>query len=50
MVDSFALRRVSIVVNAISNRITGEALAYELERNKLMRQRSIEYASKRHVF
>lgn len=50
MVDSFVLRRVSKVVNTISNRKTGEALAYELERNELMRQRSIEYASKRHVF
>ena len=50
MVDSFVLRRVSKVVNAISNKKTSEALAYEIERNELMRQRSIEYASKRHLF
>ena len=50
MVDSFVLRRVSKVVNAISNKKTSEALSYELERNELMRQRSMEYASKRHLF
>ena len=49
MVDSFALRRVSIVVNAISNKKTGEAIAYEIERNELMRQRSMENASKRYL-
>ena len=50
MVDSFVLRRVSKVVNAISNKKTSEALAYEIERNELMRQRSMEYASKRHLY
>ena len=50
MVDSFVLRRVSKVVNARSNKITGEALAYELQKNELMRQRSMENASKSHVF
>lgn len=50
MIDSFVLRRVSKVVNAISNKKTSEALSYELERNELMRQRSMEYASKRHLY
>ena len=49
MVDSFVLRRVSKVVNAISNKKTSEALAYEIERNELMRQRSMENASKRYL-
>ena len=49
MVDSFVLRRVSKVVNAISNKKTGEAIAYERERNELMRQRSIKNDSKRYL-
>ena len=50
MVDSFVLRRVSKVVNAISTKKTGEAIAYEIERNELMRQRSLENASKRYIY
>ncbi len=50
MIDLFVFRRVSIVVNAISNKITGERIANAIKKNDLMRQRSIENASKRRVF
>ena len=50
MVDSFILREVSKKVKAMSNKKLTDALSYEIEKNELMRQRSMENASKKYIF